>query len=213
MTGLNDGHYTTTQQDEKNLIGSDLKRAGTNIFSGAIRIGKPLFNLFRFATRILADFVYSPQCLLCGNRFDEGRWLCPACLHRIRDSRRIVIHARPEDFPYLSGMKHFDGVFTAWEFNKDLEQLIHSAKYSGMKNLARFLGATAGDVLAHDAAFTGSPFQIMIPIPLHKVRQRERGYNQSRCVCDGLSESLGIPILPDGLYRKRYTQTQTGKSG
>jgi len=186
----------------------------TNQFkSGAFLIGKPLFNFIRGGVRSVADFIYPPVCLLCGGGFERGRWLCPGCLSRIRDSRRIVIHARPEDFPYLSGMLHFDSVFTAWEFNKDLEQLIHSAKYSGMKNLARFMGATAGDVLAHDATFTGSPFQIMIPIPLHKIRQRERGYNQSRFVCDGLSESLGIPILPDGLYRKRYTLTQTGKSG
>jgi ComF family protein len=190
-----------------------VNRTGIHIFSGAFLVGKPLFNLFRDATRIVADFVYPPVCLLCGGGFDRGRWLCTGCLGRIRDSRRIVIHARPEDFPYLSGERHFDGVSTVWEFNKDLEQLIHLAKYSGMKNLARFLGVTAGDVLAHDTAFTRSPFQIMIPIPLHKVRQRERGYNQSRCVCDGLSESLGIPILPNGLYRKRYTETQTGKSG
>jgi ComF family protein len=53
----------------------------------------------------------------------------------------------------------------------------------------------------------------MLPVPLHKVRLRERGYNQSAWVCAGLSESLGIPILKNGLSRKRYTETQTGKSG
>jgi competence protein ComFC len=190
-----------------------LRSIGADILSGAARIGKPLFNSFREATRIFADFVYPPQCLLCGNRFESGRWLCPICLRRILESRRVVLHARPEDFPYLSCERHFDGVFTAWEFNPDLERLIHCAKYSGMKNLARFLGSTAADVLVKDAAFVEIPFQTMIPVPLHKIRQRERGYNQSRCVCDGLSESFGFPMLPDGLYRKRYTQTQTGKNG
>lgn len=159
------------------------------------------------------DFVFPPQCLLCGRGFEEGRWLCPECLSRVRDSRRVVLHERPEDFQYLSGARHFDGVFTAWEFNQDLEQLIHCMKYSGMKNLARFLGATAGDAIAKDPAFRALPYQWMLPIPLHKVRLRERGYNQSAWVCDGLSESLGIPVLPDALFRKRYTQTQTGKSG
>jgi competence protein ComFC len=195
-----------------------VKKTGVKIFSGAFRGGKPFFNHVREGIRSLADqlvfdFVYPPECLLCGGGFERGRWLCPGCLGRILDSRRIVIHARQEDFPYLTGKLYFDGVYTAWEFDKDLEMLIHGAKYSGMKNLARFLGETAGEALVKDPVFTGFPFQVMIPIPLHRLRQRERGYNQSRCVCEGLSKKLGVPILPDVLYRKRHTQTQTGKSG
>jgi len=53
----------------------------------------------------------------------------------------------------------------------------------------------------------------MLPVPLHKVRLRERGFNQSARICKGLSETLAMPVLRDGLFRKRYTKTQTGKSG
>jgi ComF family protein len=190
-----------------------LEKTGIHIFSGAAQIGKPLFHFIRGTVRAVVEFVYPPVCLLCGGGSFEGRWLCPECLRRVMDSRRVVIHSRPEDFPYLSGERHFGSVFTAWEFNQDLERLIHCAKYSGMKNLARFLGSTAGDVLIREAAFRESRFQLLVPVPLHKVRQRERGYNQSRLACDGLSESLGIPVLADGLYRKKYTETQTGKNG
>ena len=190
-----------------------MSRTGANILTGATRIGRPLFHFMRNAVRAAVDFVFPPQCLLCGHGFEEGRWLCSECLSRVLDSRRVVLHERPEDFQFLSGVRHFEGIFTAWEFNQDLEQLIHCMKYSGMKNLAGFLGAAAGEAIGRDPDFRSHPYEWMLPVPLHKVRQRERGYNQSAWVCDGLSKSLGIPVLTDGLFRKRNTRTQTGKSG
>lgn len=157
--------------------------------------------------------MYPPNCLLCGAGFDEGRWLCPKCLAKVRDSRRAVLHEKDADFQYLAGSRNFDGIFTAWEFNQELESLIHYIKYSGMKHLARFLGFSAGEAIAKDKEFRDRRFQWMLPVPLHKVKLRERGYNQSAWICDGLSEATGVPVLKKGLFRKRYTQTQTGKSG
>ena len=111
----------------------------------------------------------------------------------------------------MSEEPFFDGIFTCWEFNADLEQLIHQMKYSQMKNLARFFGKTAGEMLA--SCLNKDDFQIILSLPLHKVRQRERGYNQSEWIGAGLSEWTGIPILSKILLRKKYTQTQTGLSG
>jgi ComF family protein len=82
-----------------------------------------------------------------------------------------------------------------------------------MKHLARFLGLTAGEAIAGDESFRSRTHQWMVPVPLHKVRLRERGYNQSAWICEGLSEATGVPVLKKGLFRKKYTQTQTGKSG
>jgi competence protein ComFC len=185
----------------------------TNIISGAFRFGRPLIHFIRGAVNAAADFVYPPNCLLCGGGFDEGRWLCPACLAKVRGSRRVVFHEKAEDFQYLAGGRYFDGIFTAWEFNQELESLIHFIKYSGMKNLARFLGLSAGEAIAKDKDFRDRRFQWMLPVPLHKVKLRERGYNQSAWICVGLSEATGVPVLKKGLFRKKYTQTQTGKSG
>jgi competence protein ComFC len=190
-----------------------VKTNGIRILSGAARFGKPLIHFIRGAAKAAVDFVYPPVCLLCGGGFDEGRWLCPKCLAGILGSRRVVLHEKDEDFKYLAAGRNFDGIFTAWEFDQDMESLIHCIKYSGMKNLARFLGLSAGEAIAKDAGFRGRRFQWMVPVPLHKVRLRERGYNQSAWICGGLSEAMGVPVLKNGLFRKKYTQTQTGKTG
>jgi competence protein ComFC len=179
-------------------------------FSRAFRIGKPVFSFLESGIRNVIDFVYPPLCLLCEDRSEDGYWLCPACCNRIQKSSHVIFQQRPEDFVYLSEELFFDGVFTCWEFNSDLEQLVHQMKYSQMKNLARHFGKTAGKVLT--SHLNSEVFQLMLPIPLHKVRQRERGYNQSERVCEGLYESLAIPIQKDILVRKRYTRTQTDLS-
>lgn len=49
----------------------------------------------------------------------------------------------------------------------------------------------------------------LIPIPLHRGRRRERGYNQSLLICEGIRERTGLPIVSDVLKRVKYTRTQT----
>ena len=51
----------------------------------------------------------------------------------------------------------------------------------------------------------------IIPVPLHKKRLEERGYNQVTTFCEALSKELEIPYNPDLLYRSRYSKTQTKK--
>ncbi len=50
---------------------------------------------------------------------------------------------------------------------------------------------------------------IIIPIPLHRIKYRERGYNQSDYIAQGIGSIIGKPILLDAVKRIRYTQTQT----
>ncbi|NOZ73773.1 MAG: ComF family protein [FCB group bacterium] len=49
----------------------------------------------------------------------------------------------------------------------------------------------------------------LIPIPLHTVKYRERGYNQAEWISRGIAKNTGIPVLKRSLKRIRYTQSQT----
>ena len=53
---------------------------------------------------------------------------------------------------------------------------------------------------------------VIIPVPLHKSRLQKRGYNQSTCFAEGLSEKMGIPVNDNNLIRIRATETQTHRS-
>jgi ComF family protein len=184
-----------------------MKEAARHRFSGAFRIGKPLLASFRQGVRNALDFIYPPVCLLCDASPDEGGRFCTACRKRIMESGRVVLHRPPGDFIHLSEAMHFDGIYSCWEFNPEMEQLIHRMKYSQMKRLARFFGETAGGMLA--PRLNGETFQMLLPVPLHKVRQRERGYNQSERIGIGLSQALKIPMREGILVRSRNTRTQT----
>ncbi|MFO7802203.1 MAG: ComF family protein [Desulfovermiculus sp.] len=63
---------------------------------------------------------------------------------------------------------------------------------------------------AHAYHFQGLCPECIIPVPLHKRRLRERGFNQSLEIARGLSRRLNVPIQPRALERMRWTRAQSG---
>ena len=97
-------------------------------------------------------------------------------------------------------------------FHKDgiVQNLIHHLKYKNRPEIGTILGNWyVNDIreIAKDQKFT-----TIIPVPLHKKRLKERGYNQVTTFCEALSQNLGIEINDQLLYRKMYSKTQTKKS-
>jgi ComF family protein len=69
------------------------------------------------------------------------------------------------------------------------------------------LGRDIGEKIREERLFTKADY--LIPVPLHKAKLRERGYNQSELLCKGIAEVTKIPMSSTFLKRKRHTQTQT----
>lgn len=91
-----------------------------------------------------------------------------------------------------------------------VQHLLHQIKYRNRQDLAVYLGKRYGRTLQEQAIFREAG--IILPVPLHPRKQRERGYNQSACFAQGLSESLAIPWSDSLLIRSQYTTTQTHKT-
>jgi ComF family protein len=87
------------------------------------------------------------------------------------------------------------------------QQVVHSLKYQGMKSLGIRLGKEIGNRIKASPTFSSADY--ILPIPLHKLKQRERGYNQSEYLCKGISETTGILIAASFLSRTKYTRSQT----
>jgi len=87
---------------------------------------------------------------------------------------------------------------------------MHQFKYKGVKQIGNLLGNIAGGQLIKNEAFNS--VDLIIPVPLHKKRMLERGYNQSACFAEGLSEKLNAPVENNNLVRPTATETQTHKS-
>lgn len=89
------------------------------------------------------------------------------------------------------------------------QRLIHQLKYKGRHEIGFHLGYLFGQELGKSLIEIQPDY--ITTVPLHKNRIKERGYNQSDEIAKGLSQSSGIPFLPNLLLRNESTQTQTKK--
>lgn len=87
---------------------------------------------------------------------------------------------------------------------------MHNFKYKGVQKIGNLLGNIAGEQLLKSPVFKTA--DVIIPVPLHKNRLRKRGYNQSMCFAEGLSEKMEVPVDENNLVRLKATEMQTHRS-
>lgn len=162
------------------------------------------------AHRVLApfiDFLYPPHCLGCDARIHAEDVLCPRCLaDLIRipfDADQSRQHLESLSHPFAATMMHvgFD-----YEREGILETCIHAMKYRNLYRLARWFGVLLGEGCIGTGFLAGDP--VIAPIPLHRLKRIERGYNQAEHICRGFARETGLRHVPDLLKRSRYTQSQ-----
>ena len=164
-------------------------------------------SIFQAIIRGLLDFIYPPACVLCDRRMENAGFFCPDCHGGLLGSMDPSAQSGREDFHHLKGEIFFDRVFVGWAYSSEIEELVHRVKYQRGVKLARTLGRMVGEALA--PVFRGWEEVILIPVPLHKTRLRERGYNQSDLLCRGVMDVIPAEIRTDVLVRSKYTATQT----
>jgi ComF family protein len=179
----------------------------------------------------LLDFVYPQHCAICKKYLRrEEKDICEVCWNS------LVILTDPF-CPYCkSFIKKGDTECgfckSAGEFSEDhnillvrslgrfddyYKELIHRFKYGKKIPLGKSLGQRLGETINDDSVFLKSDFKtqnscFLIPVPLHKSRYRERGFNQSEIVADGISKITGLSVLKNVLKRKKNTKDQTNLS-
>ena len=88
-----------------------------------------------------------------------------------------------------------------------VRQIIHEFKYGRQIHLRHLVARWLNSAL-EDERLRQSHFDVIVPVPLHPARQRERGFNQAGLLAELLSARTSIPVKPL-LERTRYTTTQT----
>lgn len=164
-------------------------------------IGNDLLNLF-----------YPRLCLLCKNALIENEE--QLCLHCLCDFPRTNYHRR-EDNPLLALFAGFSSLqditaFMFYEKGGTVQQLIHAFKYQENEKLAKILGRIAALELKSDGLFRD--VEVFVPVPLHKRKERKRGYNQSEWIARGFASVYHCPVDCKTLRRSVDTETQTHKS-
>ena len=154
------------------------------------------------------DLLFPQWCVGCGK---GGEFICSACR---RSLPRIMPPLCPRcGKPQLSGIlcpgcvgwqAEIDGIRSPFRFDGVMRQAIHQLKYRNLRALAQPLAGLLQDYLVT----TPVPGEVMVPVPLHQKRLRERGYNQSSLLAKELDKLINLPVVDDCLIRQRQAPSQ-----
>lgn len=167
--------------------------------------------MFRFFKDFISLF-YPEVCITCGEGLAETEeFICTSCFYKLpkTDYHHHPVNPLYRAFYGRAGIKA-GAAYCYYAKGGMVQDLVHEIKYNGKKDLGTCFGKWYGAELKNVAPF--SELDYIIPVPLHPKKLKRRGYNQSACFADGLSQTMNVPILPDGLKRLKDTETQTNKS-
>jgi len=124
-----------------------------------------------------------PVCRLCGGEINSGE-LCPGC-----STRPLSLH----------------GIRSATAFGGTVRAAIHGLKYNRRSDLARPLSALLVEAFHRFEL----PVDVVVPVPLHTSRLRQRGYNQAALLAREFAGQLSLPLNEQAMIRQRQTASQT----
>jgi ComF family protein len=166
--------------------------------------------------RVALDLLFPRWCIGCGA---EGDFICGACRRSfdvitppicLRCGRPQAAEPAQSGCPGCTGWQgDIDGIRAPFLFEGVIRDAVHEFKYRNLRALAPLLAGLMYDY------FTANPVagDVLVPVPVHGKRLRERGYNQSALLARGLGRLSGLPVAEDYLLRLKYTPPQARSSG
>lgn len=158
------------------------------------------------------DLLFPQYCVGCGK---EGSLICHSCLQSLPRLISPICPrcGRPQAGDMLcpgcvSWQAKIDGIRSPFHFDGVMRQAIHQLKYRNLRALVVPLANLLRDYLTTNPI----PAEILVPVPIHSRRLRERGYNQSRLLARELGKLTGLPVIDDCLIRQRQAPPQARTS-
>ena len=169
----------------------------------------------------IADLVFPPRCAACDALLERHGPLpfCPACQESIHPIRSPLCTRCGAPFPVPEGEDHLCGDCIAAEppyavarsvgrYEETLLTALHRFKYHRRYGLGKILGSLMADYAA--AAWDMAAFDLVVPVPLHARKLKQRGFNQSLLLARTLAGRFGIPLDFSSLRREIATPPQVG---
>ncbi|HZK57320.1 MAG TPA: ComF family protein [Clostridia bacterium] len=178
--------------------------------------GGKIIEIIKEYANAFLDLIYPSKtiCYICGGALEENAKysLCHSCYNNlpfIPDHHcdkcgtplRMI-----EDGPICQQCKKtnycFDRAISVVEYKQDVKILIYKLKYSNHTYLATTFGYIMADKLKQE----GIKADIIIPIPLHRSKEKERGFNQATLISKYIVEKINIPLNINALIRTKNTK-------
>jgi competence protein ComFC len=168
--------------------------------------------------RALSSLFYPPLCVVCSSNVDGREYLCESC--RSRAPRITSPFCAKCSEPFSGAITqtfscancahrilHFDSAVAAYRSRGLVRKLVHEFKYGHQRHLRHPLAEWLRETM-NDSRLRGRRFDLIVPVPLHPARERERGFNQATLLAELLARQVAVPLCTV-LERIRYTTTQT----
>ena len=159
--------------------------------------------------RAALDLLFPKWCIGCGK---EGEFICHSC-------RECLVRVSPPLCPRcgkpqpsstlcpgcLSWQATIDGIRSPFQFEGVIREAILQLKYKNLRALSETLAELLSDYLIANPL----PGEVLVPVPIHRKRLRERGYNQSSLLAHKLGKLASLPVADNSLTRQRHALPQT----
>jgi len=159
----------------------------------------------------LVSLIYPKLCVICGEPLVENeKFFCYACYlklpitnyHFISDNRAME---------RLAGKVSLTKASSYLYYNKGgiAQKLITEIKYRGNQDLGEWIGAYISKDMISSDFFKGIDY--LIPVPLHRSKEKKRGFNQAEKIAEGISRTTGIRMETKNVFREKANTSQTRK--
>lgn len=158
---------------------------------------------------VVVDLVFPSSCVGCDN---FGPLLCQNCLRQIGEPENTCVFCSDKT---LYGKTCYQcqttsslaGVISVGKYqNIILRNAVHALKFSGVKEISALLGDMLAKKISQTLSSSLSEFTL-VPLPLHSIRKRERGFNQAELLAQKIAKKLSLPCQ-EILVRTRVTKPQ-----
>jgi ComF family protein len=168
--------------------------------------------------RGLVSLIYPPFCAVCAGAISSDEYLCESCAQNLLRIRPPYCAKCSEPFAgaltssftcanCADRRLYFEAAVSSYRSRGAVREVVHRFKYGRQIHLRRLLGLWVAEAL-DDSRLVARHFDLVVPVPLHPARQRERGFNQAALLAAALRRSRNLPVC-NVLQRTRYTATQT----
>lgn len=162
----------------------------------------------------LINLLFLTLCVGCDQTLHQAdQFLCTACRLALPETNDHQSPDHNESHNKFAGKVPIRYVTSYARFAKGgvMQRAIHRIKYEGNKDAATGFGRWYGAILNEHSSLADD-IDLLVGVPLHKQRLRQRGYNQADQLAIGLSETMQLPARMDVLVRTEFKSSQTKKN-
>jgi len=170
-------------------------------------------NYFKFLFQSILNFINPKLCTICKINLDKTNtsssdFLCKKCYYSLPIApesslllNQIFHNINKEDL-------YFENVYALYRSDDEINfiNLIHLLKYKGVKRIGYEFGKLLAKKVSNES---NKIYDLVIPLPIHIAKKRERGYNQSDFIAKGFADELNLSYDTKLAKRRKYTKSQT----